>query len=224
MSNRERIRNAFSQLNAPADTLERVYETMERNTNTKANEAGRRLGRGAIRFAIAAALILALGTVGTFAAKQFRVSRNLLVGNETTQSGNEAVLPDDPNGGTLNGFRITAPFSERTLIDGTTYHHNGIDIQADKGTPVLAAADGTVRETGYKSANGNYVVIDHAEGYATVYMHLDEISVNAEQTVAAGDPIGTVGQTGMVTGPCLHFEIRKGDEPLDPMAYFGEEE
>ncbi len=97
--------------------------------------------------------------------------------------------------------------------------HRGIDFRAETGSEVLAAADGTVAETGYKPDLGNYIVLDHGSGYTTVYGHLSEISVEAGDEVSSGDPIGLAGATGMATGPCLHFELREDGEPVDPSEY-----
>ena len=67
---------------------------------------------------------------------------------------------------------------------------------------------------------GNYVVIDHGNGYTTTYAHLQDMTVDIGQPVNIGDQIGTVGATGMATGPCLHLELRLNGEPLDPEDYW----
>ena len=130
-----------------------------------------------------------------------------------------SVVYEGPEFGSLNGFTISFPFGETGNSRGTL-HHDGIDLVADKGTPVLAAAPGTVRETGFTPAYGNYVTIDHEEGYSTLYAHLSEILTEAGAAVETGDRIGTVGASGMATGPCLHFELRLNGEPIDPADYW----
>ncbi len=95
--------------------------------------------------------------------------------------------------------------------------NDGINISAPKGTPVSAANNGVVAHAGNQVAGlGNIVLIKHANGYMSVYTHLDEIKVKKGQEVKAGDKVGTVGKTGNVKEPQLHFEIRNGKTPIDP--------
>ena len=96
--------------------------------------------------------------------------------------------------------------------------HNGMDIAADGGTAILAAADGIVLEAGYDIREGNYVLIQHP-GYETLYSHCKSVAVQAGDTVFQGDSIGAVGRTGMATGDHLHFELRMSGQTADPYAY-----
>lgn len=98
--------------------------------------------------------------------------------------------------------------------------HSGIDIPAESGTPILAAADGTVTETGFDADRGNYLLLDHGDGLTTLYAHCQSVDVTAGDTVQAGAVIATVGNTGMSTGPHLHFEVRQDGEAQNPTAYF----
>ena len=97
--------------------------------------------------------------------------------------------------------------------------HEGIDIGAGTGTPIYAATAGTVTYAGSMSGYGNMVLIDHGGGIVTAYAHQNSISVSVGTSVAGGDQIGTVGSTGQSTGPHLHFEVRVGGSPRDPMGY-----
>jgi len=97
--------------------------------------------------------------------------------------------------------------------------HQGIDIAAASGTPVYAAAAGTVITAGYNGGYGNWVVIDHGSGMSTVYAHHSQLSVSAGQRVSAGSQVGLMGSTGNSTGPHVHFEVRINGTPYDPMAY-----
>lgn len=97
--------------------------------------------------------------------------------------------------------------------------HTGIDIANVYGSPVSAAAKGTVTTAGSGLGYGNYVVINHGEGYVSLYAHFSDFAVSPGQQVEAGDVIGFVGMTGWTTGPHLHFEIRQGGVPDDPLAY-----
>ncbi len=96
--------------------------------------------------------------------------------------------------------------------------HPGIDIAAGQGAPVWAAAAGTVTiaQGGWNGGYGNVVMIDHNNGYLTVYGHLSQINVSACEGVAAGTGIGLAGSTGNSTGPHLHFEIRQNGVAVDP--------
>ena len=95
-------------------------------------------------------------------------------------------------------------------IDKVTKFHYGLDIAAPAGTPVLSFAGGRVAAAGKNKSYGNYVLVKHADGYATLYAHLSAITVKSGASVAMGAMIGKVGQTGKATGPHLHFELREG--------------
>lgn len=98
-------------------------------------------------------------------------------------------------------------------------NHNGVDIAASTGTKITAPAMGVVTFSGTKSGYGNYVMIDHGNGYVTTYAHMNSRCVNEGDVVKVGDLIGTVGTTGRVTGAHLHFEILLNGKYVDPMAY-----
>jgi murein DD-endopeptidase MepM/ murein hydrolase activator NlpD len=95
--------------------------------------------------------------------------------------------------------------------------HEGLDISADKGTPVYATADATVRQAGFSGAYGNLVVLDHGFGLETRYGHLSQFAVHAGDTVKRGDLVGNVGATGRATGPHLHYEVRVNGRLLNPL-------
>jgi murein DD-endopeptidase MepM/ murein hydrolase activator NlpD len=97
--------------------------------------------------------------------------------------------------------------------------HYGIDIRAKRGEKALAAAPGRVTFAGRQSGFGKLVILDHGERCSTVYGHLSTFGVRVGQTVARGEPIGTVGSTGNATGTHLHFEVRKAGKALNPLDY-----
>jgi murein DD-endopeptidase MepM/ murein hydrolase activator NlpD len=102
---------------------------------------------------------------------------------------------------------------------GEVDYHPGLDISADKGSPVYATADGTITQAAYSGAYGNLVVIDHKFGIETRYGHLSAFRVARGQTVKRGDLIGLVGATGRATGPHLHYEVRVNDRILNPLSF-----
>lgn len=122
---------------------------------------------------------------------------------------------------------LTSPFQPegRTDLPGQTRPHMGVDIGAAYGAPVVAAAGGTVMVVynpwegqntgGY--GYGNYVVINHYNGVATLYAHLKSTAVVLDQYVSAGEVIGYIGSTGNSTGPHLHFEVRVDGYPVEPL-------
>ncbi|WP_296902662.1 murein hydrolase activator EnvC [uncultured Megasphaera sp.] len=143
-------------------------------------------------------------------------------------SGGDAGEPDSypaaaaGSGGMIwpvNGV-VTSPYGYRTHpIFGTTIYHSGIDIGVDYGTPVQAAAGGTVVEAAWISGYGYSVIIDHGNGLSTLYGHNQELAVSAGQQVSQGQVIAYAGSTGNSTGPHVHFEVRSSGEPVDPNGY-----
>jgi murein DD-endopeptidase MepM/ murein hydrolase activator NlpD len=99
--------------------------------------------------------------------------------------------------------------------------HTGIDYPAPTGTPVVAAADGTVIDAGPAEGYGNLVVVQHTSGVTTLYAHLSKILAAPGRRVARGGLVGLVGQTGDATGPHLHFEVRVRDAAVDPATAIG---
>jgi murein DD-endopeptidase MepM/ murein hydrolase activator NlpD len=104
-------------------------------------------------------------------------------------------------------------------VDTTT--HWGIDYGCPVGTPVLAAASGRVVMAEYRIVTGNTIVVEHLPGVFTIYMHMDSMAAGPGAVVKRGDPIGTVGATGLATGPHLHWELRVAQVACDPEALVG---
>lgn len=104
-------------------------------------------------------------------------------------------------------------------ISGKESFHYGLDIGAPEGTPIHAFAAGTVREAGVSKSYGNYAVVDHADGFSTLYAHCSKVNAQAGDTVSAGDKIAEVGATGSATGNHLHLEIWRDGKALNPAHY-----
>ena len=115
---------------------------------------------------------------------------------------------------------ITSPFGNRVSpTTGASTYHQGVDLDTGTGWPVVAAKAGVVAFSGYGSAAGNYVKIDHGDGVSSIYMHLNSRSVSAGQIVSAGQQIGTTGATGVATGDHLHFGIAVNGVYVNPCNY-----
>ncbi len=113
---------------------------------------------------------------------------------------------------------ITSPFGYRSLDGGEM--HPGVDIGCPIGTPVYASNNGVVEEAGWNSGGyGNWIKINNGNGIETVYGHLSRPVVHAGQTVSKGQLIGYSGDTGHVTGPHLHYEVRINGRPVEPTPY-----
>ena len=108
-------------------------------------------------------------------------------------------------------------------IDHVWKTHSGQDIGAPSGTRIIAADGGTVSVAsyGWNGGYGNYVIINHGNGRATLYAHMSSIAVTAGSSIKQGETVGYVGTTGKSTGPHLHFEVRENGVAVDPMQYFG---
>lgn len=113
--------------------------------------------------------------------------------------------------------RLSSPYGLRRFFNEQPRKpHSGIDIAAAKGTPINAPASGKVILTGDFFFNGNSAFIDHGQGMITMYCHMDSIKVKDGQLIKRGEQIGTIGMTGRVTGPHLHWSISMNDARIDP--------
>ena len=115
---------------------------------------------------------------------------------------------------------ITSPFGYRKApTSGASTYHQGVDLDTGTGWPVVAARAGVVIAAGYNGSAGNYVKIDHRDGFTSIYMHLNSFCVSAGQIVSAGENIGTTGATGTATGDHLHFGITLNGVYVNPCNY-----
>lgn len=116
--------------------------------------------------------------------------------------------------------RISSPYGWRPHpIFGVDKYHNGVDLAAPGGSPILAAYDGKVVAAAYSSSMGNYIMIDHGDGLYTIYMHASALYVSTGEYVTRGQKIAAVGTTGNSTGNHLHFGVRLNGQYVDPMGY-----
>ncbi|HWO56497.1 MAG TPA: M23 family metallopeptidase [bacterium] len=134
-----------------------------------------------------------------------------------------SACPPDPNnrprGLPLSG-RMSRGFAPRQ--SNPSLRHNGIDLAAREGTPVLVTADGTVEFAGEHESFGLLIVVDHGNGFKTSYGHNSLLLVREGEKVARGDRIAFSGNTGISTAPHLHYEITENGEAVDPAGFLGQ--
>lgn len=119
--------------------------------------------------------------------------------------------------------RISSRFGKRTSpTQGASTYHRGIDIAVESGTPIVAAADGTVVTATYSASAGNYIMLYHGNSLYTVYMHASSLAVREGAEVKQGDVIAYVGSSGVSTGAHLHFGVSVNGNYVDPLNYVGQ--
>jgi murein DD-endopeptidase MepM/ murein hydrolase activator NlpD len=120
----------------------------------------------------------------------------------------------------VNGLRLTSGFgTRRDPFNGRRSLHHGIDFAGPRGTPILAPADGVVVFAGAQRGYGRTVKIRHANGFETLYAHLNRAAVRVGQTVRRGQKIAELGNTGRSTGPHLHYEVHYNGRPVNPLKF-----
>ena len=140
-------------------------------------------------------------------------------------SASEITLKDEKNPSKMiwplpGVYRTGSGFGPRRApIKGASTFHNGVDIGSPYGIEIVAALAGTVRFAGYNSSGGNYIEIDHGNGYVTKYLHCSKLLVSKGDTVKQGQVIALVGSTGISTAPHLHFAVYIDGVAVDPLLY-----
>lgn len=163
-------------------------------------------------------------------AGQIRVGQRIFVPGATRQLPVEIITPTELAPDTPVGSQSPETDREKFLwpVSGTinsgfgargSSFHDGIDIAASEGTPIRAIERGEVIYSDQLRGYGKMVIVRHSDGLVSVYAHNETNLVRQGQTVSRGEVIATVGSTGRVTGPHLHFEIRKNNAAQDPLGY-----
>lgn len=136
----------------------------------------------------------------------------------------ETTAPANMRDDTVMQFQF--PLKEyKRMARGFKKKHKGIDLSADKNTPIYAAESGWVTYAGKKFKGfGRLVIIEHSKTWATFYAHLNTFSAQQGQWINKGELVGYVGRSGRSTGNHLHFEIRRNHVPIDPMVYFADQD
>jgi murein DD-endopeptidase MepM/ murein hydrolase activator NlpD len=150
------------------------------------------------------------------------IERSGMILPQSSDAADARVLPAAP--ASRLDWPVTGPLASR-FGQGThpafnvRFKNTGIDIKAVAHTPVRAAADGEALFVGWMTGFGQAVILDHGHGFFTVYACLSAARVKDGATVRAGEVVGTVGNTGTMTGYSLHFEVRLGKDAKDPLLY-----
>ncbi len=151
--------------------------------------------------------------------KNFNSDEQLLSELKSSKEKLEKVVNAIPTLVPASG-KISSPFGMRNHpIKKVNKEHDGVDIDSSKGDPILASAAGIVEFSGYSNGYGYNVIIDHGNGYRTLYAHSSKLLVKKGDRIDKGQKIALVGSTGLSTGPHLHFEIRINNIPVDPTEY-----
>lgn len=141
-----------------------------------------------------------------------RVTAGAVPSPGTAESAQGMIWPTQGRFSSGFGYR-------RHPILGYSRLHAGIDIGNGTGTPIWAAKAGTVIYSGWRGGYGNCVIVDHGGGVSTLYAHMSERLIGEGTAVDGGETVGLMGSTGLSTGPHLHFEVRVGGNPTDPLAF-----
>ena len=116
-------------------------------------------------------------------------------------------------------YRVTDKYGQRiNPVTNLPGKHTGVDLACPTGTPINATMSGKIVKTGWTNIFGNYVIINHGNGYQTLYAHMSKILCRTGQSVSQGTRIGLVGSTGYSTGPHLHFTVYKNGRLVDPLS------
>jgi murein DD-endopeptidase MepM/ murein hydrolase activator NlpD len=158
------------------------------------------------------------------AATASRENRALALATPDKQSNFRSLPPgrEWEDGSALFAWPVAGEVTSRFGPRNGSFH-DGIDIAAPEGTPVLAAADGYVMFSDVLRGYGNVVILRHTNGYMTVYAHNKVNLVKEEQFVRRGDRLATVGKSGRASGANLHFEVRRNNQARDPLPYLSED-
>ena len=136
---------------------------------------------------------------------------------KTRMESQQALARATPSTWPVLGWLSSLYGNRKDPFDGGQDFHSGLDIAADRGTPIKATADGRVESAGFNGNYGNAVLIDHGYGIGTRFGHMSRIAVRPGQQIRRGDILGYVGATGRATSPHLHYEILLNGQPINPL-------
>lgn len=207
-----RLRASTQQMNQRLAGLSRQLEDFETRTRSLAIVAGLPLaargGAGGPLTSSQAALSLRTASLDTRLAE---------IADQFARR--EQMISSTPTVAPVRGVMNSGFGSRRDPFNGSPAFHSGLDISTRSFEPVLATADGLVTRSGWSGDYGQMVEIAHRTGYRTVYGHLASVLVREGARVRRGDRVGLAGSTGRSTGTHLHYEVRRGDRPVNPLEF-----
>jgi len=215
----DRNTRIFSQLEDAVETsmqpLERMFSAAGLSTESLLRQV-----RAGYQTRSAALTPISISTSGTLDPLSDEARANSVLAALEEIDAYRIALQRTPFAVPVQGARVTSPFGyRRDPITGGRRLHAGQDWGGTRGTRINATADGVVSFAGRQSGYGNMVIIQHDFGFETRYAHLSSIAVSEGQRVSRGDRVGGMGNTGRSTGVHLHYEIRVGGSPINPMTY-----
>lgn len=159
------------------------------------------------------------GGAGVSEAERSREISDRLTEIEGQFTKRSTIVSSTPTVQPVRGAYMSGFGDRQDPFTGEAAVHLGLDIATNRGEPVSASAAGVVEKAEWSGDLGNMVEISHPSGYRTLYGHLEKVLVKPGQKVARGEHVGLVGSTGRATGPHLHYEVRLGDRPVNPLEY-----
>ncbi|MDO4312149.1 MAG: peptidoglycan DD-metalloendopeptidase family protein [Eubacteriales bacterium] len=217
----DKQKTALEDEKAELETLQTELQAKQDKLNTLLEEKADEISDLEVAIGENAAKLKALQEA---AAEQARLQQEAVTPVTPTPAPQPPITPTPSGNGKLSnpcpsGW-VSSYFGGRDSPGGIgSSNHKGQDFAASSGSPIYAAASGTVTTVSYNSARGNYVVVNHGGGLSTLYQHCSAIYVSAGQSVSCGQNIAAVGTTGISTGPHLHFEVWENSTPVDPRYY-----
>ncbi|MCB1390348.1 MAG: peptidoglycan DD-metalloendopeptidase family protein [Rhodobacteraceae bacterium] len=215
----DRNTRIFTQLEQAVESsiqpLERMFSAAGLSSETLLRQV-----RAGYQTRSASLMPISISTSGTLDPASDEVRANSVLAALEEIDAYRIALQRTPFALPVDSVRVNSPFGyRRDPITGGRRLHAGQDFGGARGTPIHATADGVVSFAGRQSGYGNIVIIQHDFGFETRYGHLSSIAVREGQRVSRGDRIGGMGSTGRSTGTHLHYEIRVGGNPINPMTY-----
>ena len=211
------LQTALSQLSEQAELDPAARQALAKSAVVLKSRAA---GGAAIPMPVMTATASAEGTFGIL-KNLLGALENRLASVKTKVESQQAIARATPSIWPIAGWLSSSYGNRRDPFNGGPDFHPGLDISADRGTPVRATADGTVGSAGYNGAYGNSILITHGFGIETRFGHLSGYAVSVGQQIRRGDVIGYVGSTGRATAAHLHYEILVNGSPINPLRLLG---
>lgn len=215
----DRNTRIFTQLEEAVEASISQFETLFRNVGLPPEQILQQV-RSGYQTQTSALMPISISTSGTLDPNSDEARANSVLSALAEIDLYRIAAERTPFAMPVTGARMTSAYGRRRdPFTGRTSNHTGEDFAGPHGTPIRATSSGTISFAGRQSGYGNIVIIQHDFGIETRYAHLSSIAVSVGQRVSRGDRVGGMGSTGRSTGTHLHYEIRVGGRPVNPMTY-----